>query len=108
MRIPADSTIFPIAASANRDSTRFERASEFLLPRADLKSEHAFTAAADHLAFGMGRHFCLGAMLAKTEMEVGLNLLLDTFPDLRLVDGAPVRDVGLRTRGPESLIVTLR
>lgn len=107
VHIPADSTVFPIAASANRDSTRFERASEFLLPRADLKSEHAFTAAADHLAFGMGRHFCLGAMLAKTEMEVGLNLLLDTFPDLRLVDAAPVRDVGLRTRGPESLLVAL-
>lgn len=105
--IPVDSTIFPIAASANRDATRFERASEFLLPRGDLKSEHAFTGAADHLAFGMGRHFCLGAMLAKTEMEVGLNLLLDTFPDLRLVDGAPVRDVGLRTRGPESLLVEL-
>ena len=55
----------------------------------------------------MGRHFCLGAMLAKTEMEVGLNLLLDTFPDLRLVESAPVRDVGLRTRGPESLLVAL-
>ena len=62
---------------------------------------------ADHLAFGMGRHFCLGAMLAKTEMEVGLNLLLDTFPNMRLVDGSEPRDVGLRTRGPKSLLVEL-
>jgi cytochrome P450 len=38
--------------------------------------------ASRHLAFSGGRHFCLGAALARAEGEVGLRTLFDRFPDL--------------------------
>lgn len=107
VQVPAGSTMLLIAASANRDESRFKRPEEFVLGRPDLDPRRAFSAAAGHLSFGTGRHFCLGAMLAKTEMEVGLNLLLDSFPNLRLADGAEPVDIGLRTRGPRDLYVDL-
>lgn len=107
VHVPAGSTMLLIAASANRDESRFERSEEFVIGRPDLDPARAFSGAAGHLSFGTGRHFCLGAMLAKTEMEVGLNLLLDSFPGMRLADDAEPVDVGLRTRGPRDLYVNL-
>ena len=105
--IPAETTVYLVGASANRDASRFRDADEFRLGRGDLTHDRAFTGAADHLAFGMGRHFCLGAMLARTEMDVALNQLLDAFPDMRLAEGETPVDVGLRTRGPASVVVEL-
>jgi hypothetical protein len=47
----------------------------------------SLSAAANHLAFALGRHFCVGALLAKTEVEVGANQLVDAMPDVRLTGG---------------------
>ena len=58
----------------------------------------AFAPSANHLAFGMGRHFCLGSILAKAELEVGANLLLDGLPDLHFVDGKSPRESGFPNR----------
>jgi pulcherriminic acid synthase len=58
------------------------------------------------LSFALGRHFCVGALLAKTEIEVGVNQLLDAMPDLRLAEGAAPGELGVFTRGPASLPVT--
>ncbi|MEU8737805.1 cytochrome P450 [Streptomyces halstedii] len=41
----------------------------------------------DHLAFGHGIHFCLGAALARLEGEIALRVLLDRFPDAELAGG---------------------
>jgi pulcherriminic acid synthase len=103
--IPAESTVFLVGASANRDATRYARPDEYHLGRSDLTSGRAFSGAADHLAFGTGRHFCIGAMLARSEMEIALGQLLDTFPLLRLAEGETGEDVGLRTRGPATVFV---
>lgn len=105
--VPAGSKVLLVAASGNRDERRFRDVDRFLLERDDLDPRKAFSGNAGHLGFGAGRHFCLGAMLARTEMEVGLNLLLDRFPDLRLAPGAEPVDVGLKTRGPQDLMVDL-
>jgi cytochrome P450 len=105
--IPAESTVYLVGASANRDASRFADPDEFRLGREDLTHDRAFSGAADHLAFGMGRHFCLGAMLARAEMDVAINRLLDAFPRLRLAEGEVPVDVGLRTRGPASVVVEL-
>lgn len=62
-------------------------------------------------AFGNGPHVCLGAFLARTEMEVGLRVLLDRLPGLRLVDheDARVRNhLGAGLRGPARLQVAFR
>ena len=65
----------------------------------------AFAGNAAHLAFGGGRHFCLGAVLSRFEIEFTLGRILDALPDLRLADDTPPPDVGLFLRGPASLPV---
>lgn len=38
----------------------------------------------EHLAFGGGAHFCLGAPLARAEVEIAIGMLIERFPALRL------------------------
>jgi cytochrome P450 len=107
VEIPADSTVMLLIASANRDERRFSHPDVFDPTRTDLRHERAFSNTNEQFAFGGGRHFCLGAMLAKSELEVGANMLLDRFPDMRLAeDFAPVWQ-GLKMRSVERLLVTL-
>ena len=55
-------------ASANPDPARFD--AERVKPQ--------------HLAFGAGIHFCVGAPLARLELEIGLKVLFDRCPDLTI------------------------
>jgi cytochrome P450 family 142 subfamily A polypeptide 1 len=65
-------------ASANRDERVFDDPDRFDVTRAH---NH-------HVAFGFGTHFCLGASLARLELEVMFEELLRRIPDWRLVPGA--------------------
>ncbi|MDT8910012.1 cytochrome P450 [Amycolatopsis sp. PS_44_ISF1] len=103
--IPAGSTVTCLIGAANRDPRRFSNPESFDLFREDLPTETAFSAAASHLSFALGRHFCVGALLAKTEIEVGVAQLLDAMPDLRLDEGAETAERGVFTRGPAALPV---
>lgn len=103
--IPAGSTVTCLIGAANRDGRRFAEPEQFNIFRTDLDSVNAFSAAANHLAFALGRHFCVGALLAKTEVEVGVNQLLDAMPDVRLADGFRPAEQGVFTRGPAALPV---
>jgi cytochrome P450 len=91
--MPAGSTILVGLASANRDPDVFADPDAFDLDRNPQ----------GHLAFGFGQHFCLGAHLARAEMVVALDVLLDRLADLRLT--AEPRFVGSVIRGPETLPV---
>lgn len=95
--VPAGSGVLPSVAAANRDGTRFEA------PAACDPSRPANP----HLAFGHGVHYCLGAGLARAELEIALGALLNRFPDLRLaVDpGAVRRTAGLLVTGVVALPV---
>ena len=53
-----------------------------------------------------GRHFCVGAMLARTEVDAATNHLLDHMQDLRLRDGFVPVEEGIFTRAPNHLEVT--
>lgn len=103
--VPAGSTVTCLIGAANRDEDRYRNPDAFDIFREDLTATNAFSAAADHLAFALGRHFCVGALLAKAEVEIGVGQLLDAMPDLRLADGFDPVEHGVFTRGPQSLPV---
>ncbi|GLW68384.1 cytochrome P450 [Kitasatospora phosalacinea] len=71
--VRAGEVVVPLHDAANQDAAVFERPEVFDPGRTDNP----------HLAFGHGRHLCLGAPLARTELRTGLAVLLDRFPDLR-------------------------
>ena len=73
--VPAGSTVMVMLAAANRDETRYPDPDRFDIFRNDPKP---------HISFGHGPHVCLGLHLARIEMRVALNLLLDRLSHLRL------------------------
>jgi cytochrome P450 len=96
--LPADMPVVLLLAGANRDPRVFADADRF-----DVGRENA----RDHIAFSGGRHYCLGASLARMEGEVGLRALFDRFPDLRLLPGASRRPTRV-LRGYQTLPARLR
>jgi cytochrome P450 len=69
--VPEGSAILLLIGSANRDERRYARADTFDVNRED----------GQHLTFGYGLHYCLGANLARLEGRVALDELLDRFPE---------------------------
>ena len=65
--LPEGSTLALLWGSANRDEAQFPEPDRFVLDRPNIK---------DHLGFGLGKHFCLGAALARMETRVALQALL--------------------------------
>ncbi|MGA8339169.1 MAG: cytochrome P450 [Solirubrobacteraceae bacterium] len=104
--IPAGSTITCMLAAANRDPRKFDDPEKFDIFRKDNSPDRAYRASADHLAFIDGRHFCVGAMLARTEIEIGMNSLLDRMADMRFADGFVPVEQGVFTRAPNRLEVS--
>jgi cytochrome P450 len=84
-------------AGANRDPAVFEDPQRFDIERSNANK---------HLSFSGGRHFCLGAALARAEGEVGLRTFFDRYPDVRLAGSGSRRDTRV-LRGWSSLPVTL-
>jgi cytochrome P450 len=103
--IPAGSTVTCLIAAANRDPRHYSDPDRFDLFRHDLSVSKAFSGAANHVGFCLGRHFCVGAMLAKTEVEIAANQLLDAMDDLAF-DGAAPTPTGVFTRAPSSMPLT--
>jgi cytochrome P450 len=69
--VPAGSAILLLVGSANRDERRYEDPDRF-----DVHRDNS-----QHLTFGYGLHFCLGASLARLEGRVALEEVLRRFPD---------------------------
>lgn len=73
--IPADEFVAVSLASANRDGDRFG---------SDADQLDVTRAAAGHMAFGHGIHFCVGAPLARLEGQLAIGGLIERFPGMRL------------------------
>ncbi len=71
-------SVVMVYASANRDEAVFDEPHRF---RADRQPN-------EHLAFGFGPHYCLGANLARMEIRVVLRKILQRLPDIRLAEEA--------------------
>lgn len=89
VRIGAGSTVLAIIGAANRDPARFPDPDRLDLGRAD----------GAPASFGSGIHFCLGAALARVELQVVLDRVLDRFSAMELVGGEPHHRDSLTLRG---------
>ena len=98
VRLPAGAPVLPAVVSANRDSSVFPDADRLDITRP----------ANPHLGFGAGPHHCLGAALARMELQEALGALLRRLPGLRVaVPESELRfKPGLVVRSLESLPVT--
>jgi cytochrome P450 len=87
-------------ASANRDPRKFDAPDSLDLTRDPNP----------HVSFGLGIHFCLGAPLARLELQIGLSALARRFPNLHLADeSAPLEyGSGFVIRGVQRLPVRTR
>jgi cytochrome P450 len=86
--IPAGSSVLVMFAAANRDPEVFTDPDRFDIERGN---------AGQHLTFGRGIHFCIGAALARMEARIAVSTLLSRLPNLRLDADRPGarRDAGL-------------
>ncbi len=90
--------VLPSMAAANRDPEVFPDPDRFDIARGEYP----------HMSFGHGAHYCLGANLARQELEVSLTTLVRRFPGLRLAIAPDQVEwkSGLLVRGPVRLPVT--
>jgi len=96
VRIPAGGFVAVSLGAANRDPERYAEPDAFDI----------FRGAAQHMSFGDGAHKCLGMHLARLEMRVLLNAVLDRLPGLRLDPDAHDPHIhGLIFRSPPTLPV---
>ncbi|MCC7075635.1 MAG: cytochrome P450 [Acidimicrobiia bacterium] len=85
--------VFLLYQSANRDTDIYTDPDSF-----DIEREPN-----DHLAFGIGPHYCLGANLARMELRVVFEEMFARFPDMRSKEpGIPFQ------RGPSSLVMSIQ
>lgn len=96
--VRAGEPVLPAIHSANRDVSVYTDPDLLDLLRQETS----------HVGFGHGAHHCLGAPLARMELQVALDTLLRRFPELSLAegDGDIEWKAGLATRGPARMSVT--
>lgn len=99
VEIPEGQLVDIFYGAANRDPAVFPDPDEFRLARPEIK---------EHVAFGLGTHYCLGAPLARLEAQITLNTCLDRFAQLgRGAEPAVRQRVALLSLGYKSLPLAL-
>jgi cytochrome P450 len=92
--IPAGTRVMVMLGAANRDPARFTAPDALELDRAGGRNT----------GFGLGIHYCLGATLARAELEIGLGLLLPALGDFTVDSVKFPHDIVFH--GPHSVVVT--
>lgn len=83
-RLKKGDMVYGLVSGANRDPRAYERAGEFILDR---KHNH-------HFGFAGGPHRCLGAHLARREMQIGVEEWLRVIPDFRVATDEELAERG--------------
>jgi hypothetical protein len=97
VELPAGASLLLALGSASRDDSQFEHGGTFDIRRANAK---------DHLAFGWGRHHCIGDWLARAGIRIALEELSRRLPHMELAEGQPWEySPNASHRGPEHVIV---
>lgn len=76
VRLKKGDTLQCMLGASNRDPSYFDNPNQFDVHRKNAR---------DHLAFANGKHFCIGAGLARMEAIISLQVLMERFPNLRLL-----------------------
>ena len=97
VHFPKDTIVFACALTANRDPETYGEAEDF-----DITADRGRT---KPLTFGAGPHFCLGANLARAELEEAFAFLAPRMKDLELA-GEPVYDTPLGVHGLNGLPIS--
>ena len=87
-----------VVGAANRDPSRYSNPDVLDITRPVLP----------HSSFGFGIHFCLGAALARAEVEIGLQTILSNFSSIELLDTEPVWQEDLDMRALKSLNIAFQ
>jgi len=94
MRLSPGEPLEVLIGSANRDEAKFADPDAFRIQREPSR----------HLALGKAAHFCIGAGLARLEVNVALTIVLARFAEIRLADGWELEwPTTTNNRGPKSL-----
>ncbi|SEI60908.1 hypothetical protein SAMN04488058_101124 [Deinococcus reticulitermitis] len=96
VELPVGANVLLLLGSANRDPAQFERGDELDVERSNAR---------EHLAFGLGIHYCLGAPLARLESRVVLEELTRRLPGLRLKAQDFTFAPNTSFRGPDQVLV---
>ena len=96
--VRAGQDIILLGGSANRDPDAFENPDQLDFNRTKQ----------DHISFGRGIHYCLGAALARLEGRIAIEMLLERFDALRLLTERPAFRYSIVLRGLTSLPVSAR
>ncbi len=98
--VPADADLLLLLGSANRDPAVFADPERFDVRRSNAR---------EHISFGHGAHFCLGAPLARLEARLVLEEFTARLPGLRLAHNQSLRfSPNISVRGPRSLLAEWR
>jgi cytochrome P450 len=92
---PARTLVFPSFVAANHDVEMFEEPTKF-----DIEADRG---GISHLTLGFGLHYCLGANLARAEIQEALMILARHMPNLRLDGELTWKPAGVAIWGPASL-----
>jgi cytochrome P450 len=94
-RVEPGATVWLWIAAANHDPSQFPEPERIDLARSENR----------HLSFGLGPHYCLGAALARLELQIAISTLRERYPALRLASEAVAWKRDGAIRGPEALPV---
>ncbi len=95
--IPAGSILLILWGSGNRDESVFSDPETFDIERANVKN---------HVAFGNGHHFCMGAPLGRMEAQIAFERIFERMTNLRFAEGNDFRNQdAVIFRGPDKLYI---